>query len=296
MIFLVDVSGYIHASAHKMKGAKLKNEDGLQTGIVYGVLRSLSNLCDTFQPAAMALCYDAGRTMRDVVYPEYKANRKRDPEIQEHLSLVCDLLLDFAALLPFVQVREQGIEADDVIAHISHSLAALCKIRCTIVTKDKDLHQLQRKRCNILGLDGRKPDPEFTPAQIVAYKVLVGDSSDNVKGVLGLGDKTARKLLIEFESLKEIMSQARRGNIKLGKMTYEEAKPIVDRNMDLMRLDGRLITQRQADNILQSFNNQLQKPFQIDRDALREKLQEYQFKSFLMRFTSFCDTFGCLER
>jgi hypothetical protein len=147
------------------------------------------------------------------------------------------LLEEIGHHLPFIQIKVEDIEADDIIAELCEFIGGL-----SIMSADKDLWQLtHHEGVEIIDHECNHTEPDYTPAQHVAYKALVGDTSDNIKGVLGVGPKTANSLLAAHCSLRRIMKWSKLG-YKLGRMTYEEALPIVKRNLRLMRLDGSLLT------------------------------------------------------
>ena len=290
MILLHDISGVVYRSAHK-----LKLKTGQQsTGVIFGVMNSLSSLCQQLQPSQLVICFDAGRAARITLYPEYKANRKRDPEFQDAIHQQIDQLKQLFQLLPFISVEQEGVEADDVIGVLTQYLTGCRGQRVGIVTSDQDMHQLVSRKARIIAYDGTPVTPALKPAQIVAFKVLVGDSSDNIKGVLGLGKVTANKLLAEFGSLKAIVNWARQGN-KLGRMTLDEALPIIRRNLDLIRLDGRLLSDDQIPNIIEAYEQQAGCDRVVNDEALDAVFRDLKFNSLVQRFENFLAPFRDLE-
>lgn len=308
MRLLVDISGLAYRSAHKLT---LSDRNGVPTNLVFGTLRSLEHLAELLDPEEVIVCWDSGHAARSQLYPEYKANRKnRDPEFKEDFDRQMLVLRELLETLPLVHVAEPGVEADDCIA-------ALCEFMkpevLAIVTGDQDLHQLasgpmevvnhpewKGQRHAILDYDGVPAKMKMKPDQIVTYKVLVGDSSDNIKGVLGLGDVSARRLLAScspgMQGLQEIMREAKVGGVKLGRMSYEEALPIVKRNLKLIRLrDTPMLSKEQRLRIIGGYRTA-----RLDRRLreakLRELLTAHDFKSILRRFSRFTLNFKCQER
>jgi len=290
MRLLIDISGFCYRAAHKLK----LSTKGRSTNIVYGVLRSLEALLADLKPEEAIICWDAGKEARLALYPEYKANRKRDEDFKEDFARQVGLLQNLLTTLPVTQVREPGVEADDLIA-------ALCGFmqheRVVIISGDHDLYQLVKKPLHtMLDFGGKTVAPDLKPSQILAYKVLVGDVSDNIKGVLGLGDVGARKLLKKHKTLKQIMRAAKAGKVKLGRMSYKEALPIVRRNLKLMKLPGTpMLTEAQRVSIISQYRDgRLHRV--IREQALREQLGVLGFKSTLRRLSAFLIPFRPIER
>lgn len=286
-IALVDISGLVYRTAHR-----IKLQVGSQnTGMIFGVLRSLSNLAFDLQLTQMVLCFDAGKEARLKMYPAYKANRKRDPDFQQAVNDQLDYLSKTIACLPIIKVVESGVEADDVIAHLTTVLAGQ---NISVITSDKDLYQLETRTTKIFEFDGTPANITMKPAQIVAWKVLVGDSSDNIKGVTGLGKKTADRLLTEHGSLKNIVKWAREGN-KLGRMDLVEALPIIKRNLELIRLDGRLLTGSQLQNIEQNYKMCAEGSLLVNDEGLQDLFKKLKFQSLINRFENFLQPFRDME-
>lgn len=288
MILLVDISGLVYRTAHKVKLSVGK----ANTGMIFGVMRSLSALAHQLEPTQMILCFDAGRQARSDMYPEYKANRKRDPDFKQAVDEQLAVLGKIIACLPIIKVACPGVEADDVIAHLADHLKGQ---PIGIITSDKDLHQLATRTTKIFGYDGSQVELTMKPAQVVAWKVLVGDSSDNIKGVLGLGAKTADRLLAEHGSLKNIVKWARQGN-KLGRMHVDDALPIIKRNLDLIRLDGRLLTEDQKLHITSSYDLELVGGLKVDAEGLGWVFKQLQFNSLISKFQTFLAPFRMMEQ
>ena len=208
-----------YAFAHSRQGP-LRTASGIPTSICFGFLNSLLQIIELQKPQGIAIAFDlAEPTFRKVADSNYKANRKETPD---------DFIPDMANLQQLLNslninvVTKAGFEADDVLGTLAQQ-AAEQGYRVRIVSGDRDLFQLvdDKRRIEILYLDPRafkstkKNYTEFnraavieklkvTPEQIVDYKALCGDASDNIPGVKGVGDKTAVKLIAEFDSLDAI--------------------------------------------------------------------------------------------
>jgi len=188
---------------------------GEPTAGTYGFASVLLRLLEKDAPEYLAVSFDTGRTFRDEVYPEYKATRAKMPEdLAPQLDRIRELVTAFG--IPILE--REGYEADDVLGTVAQQ-AARQDIAVTILTGDRDLLQLASDRITI-RLAGQKLSEalDYGPAdvrhklgiephQLVDYKALVGDTSDNIPGVSGIGEKTAVALLGQFGSLDGIYAQ-----------------------------------------------------------------------------------------
>lgn len=218
-LILVDGSSYLYRAFHALP--ELANSQGQQTGAVYGVINMLRRLIKDYQPEHMAVVFDArGKTFRDDLYAEYKANR---PSMPEELSTQVEPLLDIirAMGLPLLQV--DGVEADDVIGTLAQQATA-AGMDTVISTGDKDMAQLVNDRVTLINTmsntytdrDGVIEKFGVPPERIIDYLALVGDSADNIPGVPKVGPKTAAKWLNEFGSMDAIIEQADNIRGKIG--------------------------------------------------------------------------------
>src|SRR3972149_2426027 len=188
---------------------------GEPTAGTYGFASVLLRLLEKDAPEYLAVSFDTGRTFRDEVYPEYKATRAKMPE---DLAPQPDRCRELVTAFGIPILEREGYEADDVLGTVAQ-LAARQDIAVTILTGDRDLLQLASDRITI-RLAGQKLSEalDYGPAdvrhklgiephQLVDYKALVGDTSDNIPGVSGIGEKTAVALLGQFGSLDGIYAQ-----------------------------------------------------------------------------------------
>ena len=191
----------------------LTNSRGDPTGAVYGVINMLRRLLKDYQPERMAVVFDApGRTFRDDIYSEYKATR---PPMPDPLVAQIDPIhrLIEAMGLPLLVVP--GVEADDVIGTLAREAAAQ-GVATVISTGDKDMAQLVDGHVQLVDtMQERRYDREAVvakfgvpPERIVEYLALVGDTSDNIPGVPGVGPKTAARWLNDFGSLDQLVARA----------------------------------------------------------------------------------------
>ena len=214
-LVLVDGSSYLYRAFHALP--PLTNSAGEPTGAVLGVLNMLNKLVREEGPQHIAVVFDApGKTFRDEMFEEYKANRPPMPD--ELRSQVLPLLEAVEAMgLPLLRI--DGVEADDVIGTLSRR--ALDRgMEVLVSTGDKDMAQLVSEGIGLvntmtdtrLDRDGVKDKYDVWPEQIVDWIALVGDSSDNIPGVPRVGAKTAAKWLNQYGSVDAIVADA--DNIK----------------------------------------------------------------------------------
>jgi DNA polymerase-1 len=208
---LVDASSYLYRAFHALP--PLTTSHGEPTGAVYGVINMLRSLLTEYRPRYLAVVFDArGKTFRDDLFAEYKANR---PPMPDELAAQVEPLhaLVKALGLPLLQVP--GVEADDVIGTLARQAAAE-GIETLISTGDKDMAQLVGPHVTLVNtmsrsvLDREGVIEKFgvPPERIVELLALMGDSSDNIPGIPKVGPKTAAKWLNDFGSLDALLARA----------------------------------------------------------------------------------------
>jgi DNA polymerase-1 len=210
-LLLVDGSSYLYRAFHAMPD--LRNAEGAPTGAIYGMINMLRRLRQDYPAAYMACVFDAkGKTFRDDMYAEYKANRASMPE---DLVLQIEPIHQAVKAMGWPILMIEGIEADDVIGTLSVQATA-AGLSTVISTGDKDLAQLVNDKVTLINtMSNEKLDREgviakfgVPPERIVDYLSLIGDTVDNVPGVSKVGPKTAVKWLAQYDSLDGVMSHA----------------------------------------------------------------------------------------
>lgn len=198
-LVLVDGSSYLYRAFHALP--PLTTSKGLPTGAVKGVLNMLKSLRKQYPDSPFAVVFDAkGGTFRDDMYAEYKANR---PSMPDDMRVQIEPLHASVIALGFPLLCVEGVEADDVIGTLARSSAAADR-PVVISTGDKDMAQLvdghitlvNTMTGSVLDVEGVKEKFGVSPEQIIDYLALMGDSSDNIPGVPGIGPKTASGLLV----------------------------------------------------------------------------------------------------
>ena len=210
-LLLVDGSSFLYRAFHAIPD--MRNRQGEPTNAIYGVLNMLRRLRADY-PADYSLCvFDAkGKTFRDDLYPQYKANR---PSMPDDLALQIEPLHQAIAASGWKIAMVDNVEADDVIGTLARQ-ASKDGVRCIIATGDKDLAQLVDEHVTLintmnnetLDVAGVKSKFGVPPELIVDYLALMGDTVDNVPGVEKVGPKTAVKWLVQHGSLDNLMRNA----------------------------------------------------------------------------------------
>lgn len=211
-LLVLDGNSIINRAFYGIK--LLTTKDGRYTNAIYGFMNIFYKLCDELHPDSVAFAFDLKvPTFRHKMYDEYKAGRKpMPPELAEQMPVLKDLL----KALGYKIVTKEGYEADDILG----TLAFSCKDgdECYIATGDRDSLQLVgdnvkvllastkmgRPETNIYDVKRIKEDYGVTPHQLIDIKALMGDSSDNIPGVSGVGQKTAQSLISELGSIQNI--------------------------------------------------------------------------------------------
>ncbi|HKT61513.1 MAG TPA: DNA polymerase I [Gemmatimonadales bacterium] len=288
-LFLIDGYALIYRAFFAMIARPLRTTKGENTSAAWGVVNFLLRLRDKYRPDYVAWVNDAGTSFREARYPEYKSTREKlDDSLQADfdraVERICALLDAFR--IPLVAVR--GYEADDVIGTLATAGAAR-GLRSVIVSGDKDFYQLIGPGITLLnpGRGGPAAVDEVwvdesngaerlgvPPQQVVDFLALVGDSSDNVPGVKGIGEKGAQKLLADYGDLDTILARA-------SEITAKRTREALIGQADNARLSRELVTiKRDVPVELDVDDLVLREP---DRDALIRILTELEFFSLAKR-------------
>lgn len=263
----------------------LNTDKGVYTNAVYGFTTMLLKVLEEQKPTHLAVAFDAGKTtFRHETYKEYKGKReKTPPELAEQLPVMRDLLKAFR----IDSIELDQYEADDIIGTLSSQVQDNQEWDVHIYTGDKDLLQLVNDRITvhltkkgITNVDTYQPaqvDERYglTPEQIIDLKGLMGDSSDNIPGVPGVGEKTALKLLNQFNSVEGVYEH-------LDEVSGKKLKEKLQDNEEEARMSKRLAT------IYREVPLEL-KPAdlvrgEIDESAVSKLFKELEFQSLLSRF------------
>ena len=243
-LVLVDGSSYLYRAFHAIP--PLSTKSGEPTNAVLGVVNMLYKLLDELKPTRMAVVFDApGKTFRDDLYAEYKANR---PPMPDELRAQVEPLLEAIKGMGICLLRIDGVEADDVIGTLARQAAA-AGTSTVISTGDKDLAQLVDEHVTLVNtmdnttLDRERVIQKFgvTPEQIIDYLALVGDSIDNIPGISGVGPKTAVKWLQQYGDLETLKAKAGEVSGKIGERLREGLRTLdLSRELATIRCDVEL--------------------------------------------------------
>jgi DNA polymerase-1 len=272
-LVLVDGSSYLYRAYHALP--PLMTRTGQPTGAIKGVVNMLRSLLKQVHPSHVAVIFDApGKTFRDDIFPEYKAHR---PPMPDDMRAQIAPLHALVKALGLPLICEPGVEADDVIGTLAQQGAA-AGWPVLVSTGDKDIAQLVNSQITLVNtmtsvvMDEAGVFNKFgvRPDQIIDYLMLVGDSSDGIPGIPGVGPKTAVKWLTEFDTLAQL--EARAGEIK-GKVGESFRA-----NIGLLEMTRKLVTIK-CDVALTVTPDQLALSAP-DTGALRELYEALEFRSW----------------
>jgi DNA polymerase-1 len=275
---LIDGNSLLYRSYYAIR--QLSNSEGFATNAIYGFLLALRKLIDSESPHYLGIVFDSkGPTKRHEVYPDYKATRKPMPEDLVPQVPVLHEVLDALKIPIFTK---PGYEGDDILGSLTEKARGQ-DVHVVIVSHDKDLYQLVDETTSVynpvrnLYMDGDMVKEAFgvRPQQIVDTLALWGDASDNIPGVAGIGEKTAKNLISEFGSLDELLSH-------LDKIRNPRLREKIEQSLDNLDLSRRLATIERTLDFpfdLESFS--LSEP---DYDKLIPLLQKLEFSSLLSQY------------
>lgn len=275
---LVDGSSYLFRAFHGLP--PLTNSKGQDTGAIYGVVNMLKSLIKEYSPSHIGVVFDAkGKTFRNDMYPEYKANRPEMPmELREQIAPLHEIIK--AMGLPLIIVP--GVEADDVIGTLARQ-ASEQNIPCLISTGDKDMAQLVNQHVTLINtmnnqitdIDGVFDKFGVNAEHIIDFLALKGDKVDNIPGVPGVGDKSAQAMINGIGGLNDIYENLE----KLAELSFRGSKTISKKMLEFeeqARLSYKLAT---IDTTLElDVTPTTLTPKPADNQKLAELYGEYEFK------------------
>ena len=212
-IILIDGTNLVFRSyyATAYSGSLMKNSKGMPTNAIFGFANMIQKIILEEKPTYMIVAFDKGKTFRHEQYKDYKAGRSETPEELLMQLDKCKELLDYLGIKHYVL---ENYEADDIIGTFARMCDELADFKGTIISSDKDLLQLISKDVDMkllkskdyirYNIDNFKEEWKINPENIVDLKALMGDSSDNIPGVSGIGEKTAIKLLSEYQTIDNL--------------------------------------------------------------------------------------------
>ncbi len=249
-LFLIDGYALIYRAFFALITRPLRTARGENTSAAWGVTNFLLRLLDTHKPEYLVWVNDAGDSFRTRAYPEYKSTREKlDDELQADFDTAVERITQLLAAFGIPLVAVDGYEADDVIGTLAVKGAA-AGLQSVIVSGDKDFYQLIAERVALLnpgrggpaGVDEVWVGPDnaserlgVPPAQVTDYLALVGDASDNVPGVKGIGSKGAVQLLAQYPDIEALIAAA-------PTLTQKRPREALQAHAEMARLSKQLVT------------------------------------------------------
>ncbi|HSD33493.1 MAG TPA: DNA polymerase I [Gemmatimonadales bacterium] len=286
-VFLIDGYALIYRAFFAMIARPLTTQRGENTSAAWGVVNFLLRLLQRHRPAYLAWVHDRGESFRHREYPDYKATREKlSLELQQDFDRSVERIEDLLAAFRIPVFGVEGFEADDVIGTLAPQAAAL-GLQAVIVSGDKDFYQLIGPGIALLNpgrggpgaveeqwVDESNASERFgiPPAQVVDYLALVGDSSDNVPGVKGIGEKTAVELLRTYGNLDAMLSRA-------AEVPGKRAREALLAHAEEARLSRDLVTIRR--NVPIAFDADTMRVVEPDRAQLERLFIELEFRSLI---------------
>ncbi|MDO8785421.1 MAG: 5'-3' exonuclease H3TH domain-containing protein, partial [Syntrophales bacterium] len=274
-LFLVDGSNYMYRAFYAIRD--LSNSKGFPTNAIYGFTMMLIKLLRDWKPEFIAIAFDLkGPTFRHESYEQYKATRKATPDaLVSQIPFIKDIVRGFH--IPILE--EQGIEADDIIGTLAKRYMGT-GMKTVIVSGDKDMLQLVSEdiimvdtmKDIIYDIEAVKARFGVEPGRVVEILGLMGDASDNIPGVPGIGPKTAQRLIEEYGTVEEVIKNVDRIR---NAILRENIRKFADQGR-LSRELAMIKTDARIDLALESFRY-----LNPDRDILRKLFTEFEFSSLL---------------
>jgi len=288
-IMLIDGNSLMYRAFYAM--SPVLNDKGIYTNAVYGFINMLLKATEDYTPSHIAVAFDMhGKTFRNDLYDDYKANRSETPQ---ELRPQFDLIKDVLASMEIQIIELPKYEADDILGTMS-KMAKKEGYKTLIVTGDRDILQLINEDVNVYmtvkGIsqvqifDTAKVNEKYTllPGQIIDMKGLMGDSSDNIPGVKGVGEKTAIKLLSEYQSLEGVYDNIDKIKGKLKeKLENDKDMAFVSKELATIKMDLELDID--LDNCIMK---------SLEETNVLSKLEEFKFGSIIKKIRKSTGTDG----
>ncbi|KKP23802.1 MAG: polymerase I protein [candidate division TM6 bacterium GW2011_GWF2_28_16] len=271
-LFLIDGSYILYRSYYGLR--PLRTSSGIGVQAVYGFCRTIKNLIERFDPQNFAVVWDSkGKTFRSEIYEQYKATRQAPPS---DLFIQKEYITKFLDSINLKQIAKTGYEADDLIGAIAKDYTGE---QLVIVGPDKDLYQLLSEKViiydpfqeKIIDQESFEQEKGLAPVKVPFYYALLGDTSDNIPGVFGIGKKTALDLVNQFNSLEDLYNN-------LDQVKKERTRELLTQNKDNAFLSLKLFLLEYYDLNLHKKDFEFNKNNYIEAAKIFEELE---FKSLL---------------
>jgi DNA polymerase-1 len=280
-LFLIDGNSLAYRAFFALPES-IATHDGRPTNAIYGLASMFAKLLIDCAPAAVVVCWDAGWSGRELTYEPYKSERKPRPDL---LRDQWPHLMPLAEAFGFTNIKVDGFEADDVIASLVKR-AREQDVPVMVVSGDRDVYQLVEDGVRVMTTSRGVTDTKIydrdgvverygVPPELVTDLIgLKGDTSDNIPGVPGIGDKTAAQLLQEFGSLEEVLAN-------VDKISGAKRKENLTNHAEDARVSKQLATAITDIDIELDLDTLMSK--QMDRGRLREVAREFELRVILER-------------
>jgi DNA polymerase-1 len=274
VLYLIDGSSYIFRAYHAIR--KLSNSKGFPTNAIYGFTNMIFRFLKDYEPEYLGIVFDSkGKTFRHEIYPPYKANRVEPPD---DLKQQIPKIFEVVDALAIPKLQMEGYEADDLIGTIT-SESVNKGLKVVVITGDKDFSQLVSESVTLVdtmrnketGLEDVREKFSVPPEKVTDVFALAGDSIDNIPGVKGIGEKTAKELISKYGSLEGLFDN-------LDKLSKRQ-KELIEDNKENALLSKELVTIKTDVPIefpLEDFRFQ-----GIHKDNVLKIFKELEFKSLL---------------
>ena len=279
-VYLVDGSSYIYRAYHAIR--HLANSKNFPTNAIFGFSKMILKLIHDRSPEYMAVAFDAkGPTFRHELYERYKATR---PPMPEDLVPQIPHIHRIVEGMNVLMIEKSGYEADDILGTLAR-MSEEAGFNVVIVTGDKDFRQLVSPKISLLdtmkdrftGYEAFIREHELEPPQFIDLMGLSGDSSDNVPGVRGIGEKTAAKLIREYGSLENVFENLEEIKGKKLRENLENARDDAFLSKKLVTIDCFVPLQGGIDGL---------KMGELDREGLARIFRDLEFKGLWEQFAS----------
>lgn len=278
-IFLIDANSFCYRAFFAIK--QLSTSYGQPTNAVYGFVTMLNKILHQFNPDYLAICFDVGKdTFRQRRFKEYKIHRAPMPD---SLSSQMPIIEDIIEAYNLAIFAKEGFEADDIIATCVKK-ARENGLAIYIISGDKDILQLVDKDVFVYNptkeiiFDNKKVEEHFgvAPNRIKELIALMGDATDNIPGVKGIGAKTAVSLLNEFKELDNLLENSQKVKSEKLRLLLEQSKEIIELSRELAQL---------KDDIDLDFNLNTLKVNEPNKEKLSEIFKKLEFKTLVKQFS-----------
>lgn len=280
-LFLIDGNSMAYRAFFALPDT-MATADGRPTNAIFGLASMLVKLISDYRPRQIAVAWDAGMSGREVVYPEYKSHRPPKPDL---LRQQWPQLLEMVEAFGYTNVKVDGYEADDVIATMTRQ-ASEVNIPVVVVTGDRDAYQLVTDTVQVMSTSRGVTETKMYNREAVkerygVYPELVtdlmglrGDTSDNIPGVPGIGEKTAAALLEQFGSLEEVLANVDQVSGKKRKENLTEFAEDARISKQLATMDFEVETGVEIDELMARLP---------DREGLRAFMTEFELRAAMSR-------------